>query len=96
MTVSHKTTDPRKWYGLTSGGHYATISASLASGRNRRQLEKIIELSLLHSSQSVLVEFSDILLATFVPILENLQKMQRPVASLSKVGLFLTRPLNTL
>jgi len=77
FTVSHKTTDPRERHGLTSGGYYATISASPASGRNQRHLETLIELSLLQGTQNILVEFPGVLLATFFPILENLQQMQR-------------------
>ncbi|MCJ1246494.1 hypothetical protein MMC30_003702 [Trapelia coarctata] len=71
------TTDPRERYGLASGGHLATISANLASGRGQRQLDSLIELSLHQNAQIVLVEFPGVLPATFVPILESLQQMQK-------------------
>jgi hypothetical protein len=77
LVVSQKATDPKEQYSLVSGSHVVTISANLASGRNHRQLESLIEFSLLQGGQNVFVEFPGVLPATFVPILESLQQMQK-------------------
>jgi hypothetical protein len=39
-------------------------------------MESVIESS-SHNTRGALIEFADVLLATFVPILENLQNMQQ-------------------
>jgi len=75
FTVSEKVTDPRKDHGLTSDKHQATITAKLAT-RNQRDLEVLTHLS-CQNTQGLLVEFPGVLLATFLPILENIQDMQR-------------------
>ena len=75
LLVSEKITDPNKDHGLSKSKYEATITAKLAS-KNQRDLELLTRLS-CHSASGLLVEFPGILLATFVPILENLQDMQR-------------------
>jgi hypothetical protein len=77
FTVSQKTTDPKERYGLVSDGYHGTITAKLAPARDQRQVELLIKLSLHRHSNNLLVEFPGVLLATFVPTLENLQQMQK-------------------
>ena len=77
FTVSQKATDPKEQYGLVSDGYHATITAKLASGRDQRQVESLIKLSLHRHTENFLVEFPGVLLATFFPTLENLQQMQK-------------------
>ena len=77
FTVSRKATDPKEQYGLASDNYHATITAKLASGRDPRQVESLIKLSLNRHTKNLLVEFPGVLLATFVPTLENLQQMQK-------------------
>ena len=75
FTVSQKCTDANKDFGLTSNDRLATITAKLAA-RNQSDLEKLIQLS-TSRTMGILVEFPGALPATFVPILENIQHMQR-------------------
>lgn len=75
FTVSQKNTDGNKDFGLSSNPHQATITAKLAS-RDQSDLEKLIRLSSLNI-RGILVEFPGALPATFVPILESIQNMQR-------------------
>jgi len=75
LTVSEKCTDPKASYSLSSHDHIATIVTKLAT-RNQGDLELLIQLS-CQNTRGVLIEFPGILLATFLPILENLQNMHR-------------------
>ena len=75
LTVSEKCTDPRREHSLSSSDHLSTIVTKLTVG-NQRDLELMIHLS-CQKTDGVLVEFPGVLLATFIPILENLQNMQR-------------------
>ena len=75
LTVSQKCTDASKDFGLSSRTHLATITAKLAT-QNQSELEKLIRLS-SSKTQGILIEFPGVLLATFVPILESIQSMQR-------------------
>ncbi|KAL9582685.1 MAG: hypothetical protein Q9212_003149, partial [Teloschistes hypoglaucus] len=75
LTVTEKCTERTKPVSLSSNTSQATITAKLATGRES-DLEKLMGLS-GHGRFGLLVEFPDVLLATFVPILENLQNMQR-------------------
>lgn len=75
LTVTEKCTDRTKPVSLSSNTGQATITAKLATGRES-DLEKLMGLN-GHGRFGLLVEFPDVLLATFVPILENLQNMQR-------------------
>lgn len=75
FTVSEKITDPSKDHGLTSDTRQATITAKLSS-TNQRDLEMLTNLS-CQSTLGLLIEFPGVLLDTFVPVLENLQSMQR-------------------
>jgi hypothetical protein len=75
FTVSEKCIDPTKEFGLSYDKHQATIKARLAT-RRQKDLELMTRLS-CKNRRGLLVEFPDVLLATFVPILENLQYMQR-------------------
>ena len=75
FTVSEKCIDTRNDHGLTSDQNQATITAKLAT-HLETDLEMMTRLS-CQKQRGLLVEFPGVLLATFVPILENLQNMQR-------------------
>ena len=75
LTVSQKCTDASKNFGLSSKTQLATITAKLAT-RKQSDLEKLIRLS-SSKTHGILIEFPGVLLATFVPILESIQNMQR-------------------
>ncbi|KAM3067153.1 hypothetical protein ACMFMG_011707 [Clarireedia jacksonii] len=73
--VNEKCTDPKAPYSLSSHDHMSTVVTKLAS-RNQGDLELLIQLS-CQDTQEALIEFPGVLLATFLPILENLQNMHR-------------------
>lgn len=75
LTVSDKCTDPKASHSLSSHDHISTIVTKLAT-RNQSDLENLIQLS-CQGTRGALIEFPGILLATFLPILENLQNMHR-------------------
>lgn len=75
LTVSEKCTDPKASYSLSSHDHISTIVTKLAT-RNQSDLENLIQLS-CQGTRGALIEFPKIILATFLPILENLQNMHR-------------------
>lgn len=75
FTVSEKCIDIKKDTSLSSNNHQATITVKLAT-RLERDLGVMIRLS-CQKNCGLLVEFPGIKLATFVPILENIQNMQR-------------------
>jgi hypothetical protein len=75
LVVSEKCTDARKDYSLSSENYKATIVAKLATPQ-QRDLELLTRLSCQNVS-GILLELPGVVLATFVPILENLQDMQR-------------------
>ena len=75
LTVSEKITDTNKDPSLTSDNHQATITAKLAT-RLERDLEVLTRLS-CEKRRGLLIEFPGVLLATFVPILENIQSIQQ-------------------
>ena len=75
FTVSAKCIDTRKDNGLTHNRHQATIKAKLAT-QSQNDFEEMTRFSCQYKS-GLLVEFPGVLLATFVPILENIQKMHR-------------------
>jgi hypothetical protein len=62
-------------YNLSSDNHQSTISAKLATW-NQNNMESLLQLS-CQNIRGVLIEFPRVLLATFTPILENLQNMQQ-------------------
>lgn len=75
FTVSEKCTDLKKDYSLGSENHQATILTKLAT-QNQLDLELMTRLS-YQNTRGVLLELPGVVLATFIPILENLQSMQR-------------------
>ncbi|KAJ4399128.1 hypothetical protein N0V91_009660 [Didymella pomorum] len=75
FTVTQKRTNPAQDYGLADRDFMATITAKLTT-QNHAALETLINAS-CGSVQGMLLEFPNVLPATFVPILENLQSMQR-------------------
>ena len=78
FTVSQKITDVKDAHGLASGD-YATITAKLASAGNEDHMRQLILQSLAQKriQTNLIVEFPGVLLATFVPVLENIQQMQK-------------------
>lgn len=81
FTVSHKITNAKDPYGLASeeSGDYATITAKLISYGDMVPLKQLLVLSLAQkkSQTNLIIEFPGVLLATFMPILENIQQMQK-------------------
>ena len=75
FTVSEKCTDLKKDYSLGSENHQATILTKLAT-QNQFDLELMTRLS-CQNTRGVLLELPGVVLATFIPILENLQSMQQ-------------------
>ncbi len=75
FTIREKFTETKRDDGLSMDNHQGIIKAKLAT-RTQNDLELMIRMS-CQKSRGVLIEFPDVLLATFVPILENIQKMQR-------------------
>ncbi|EPE32162.1 P-loop containing nucleoside triphosphate hydrolase [Glarea lozoyensis ATCC 20868] len=75
LTVSKKCTNAKKDRSLTSDDWKSTIVTKLAT-RSQSDLETMIKFS-CQGTRGALIDFPGILLATFVPILENLQTMYR-------------------
>jgi hypothetical protein len=75
FTVSEKCTDVKKDYSLGSENYQATILTKLAT-QNQLDLELMTRLS-YQNTHGILIELPGVVLATFIPILENLQSMQR-------------------
>ena len=75
FTVSDKCTDTKKDFSLSSDAQQSTIAAKLATW-NQNDMELLIRLS-CQNTPGALIEFPGVLLATFIPILENLQNMQQ-------------------
>ncbi|KAF1993893.1 NFX1-type zinc finger-containing protein 1 [Amniculicola lignicola CBS 123094] len=75
FTVSERNTDTRKDRSLTKVDHQGTITVKLAS-HDQMDVESMVRLS-CQKARGALIEFPGVLPATFVPILENLQDMQR-------------------
>ncbi|KAF2632130.1 P-loop containing nucleoside triphosphate hydrolase protein [Macroventuria anomochaeta] len=75
FTVTQKSTNPAQEYGLAYRDFVATITTKLTT-QSHDTLETMIGAS-CSNVQGVLLEFPNILPATFVPILANLQEMQR-------------------
>jgi hypothetical protein len=73
FTVTQKSTNPAQEYGLADRDFMATITARLTT-QNHAALETLIDAS-CGDIRGVLLEFPNVLPATFVPILENLQGM---------------------
>lgn len=75
LTVSGKIVGPSERADPSSKYGETGVNAKLVT-RNQQDLERLVHLS-CQKSRGLLVEFPSVLLATFVPILENLQSMQR-------------------
>lgn len=74
LTVSEKTTDPRKEHGLTNDQEMACITAS--SVMQDRVTVKNLMQAHIGGARGLLLEFPKVIPATFSPILESLQQMQ--------------------
>lgn len=77
FSVSEKITDPNKPHGLASRGSRATITAKLASGYDETQWESLVKMSFPQDTRNFVIEFPGIIPATFIPVLENIQQMQK-------------------
>lgn len=75
FTVSERNTDTRNERSLSHSNHQGTITVKLVS-HDQMSVESMVRLS-CQKTRGVLIEFPGVLPATFVPILENLQDMQR-------------------
>jgi AAA domain/Zinc finger C-x8-C-x5-C-x3-H type (and similar) len=74
FTVTEKNTQPKAEFGLVSE-NLPAISAKLSSGITTRQLRSLI--INFKKTNGLLVEVPGIIPATFMPVLENLQRMQK-------------------
>ncbi|KAI9804272.1 MAG: hypothetical protein M1833_007079 [Piccolia ochrophora] len=78
FNVSKGGREPQNQNSLHSNEFYAQATARLAREDDQSELEKLIGIKTQESDhKNILVEFPGILMATFVPILENLQSMQK-------------------
>jgi hypothetical protein len=75
FTVSQKCTDSKEEFSLTSHNHQATIVTKLAT-QKQSDLELLTQLH-AQAIRGILIELPGVLLATFTPILENIQNMAR-------------------
>lgn len=75
FTVAERNTDPRNDESLTHNDKTANVTIKLAT-QDQSAVEALLELS-REKIRGVLLEFPHVLPATFVPVLENLQNMQR-------------------
>ncbi|KAH9881756.1 hypothetical protein J1614_000927 [Plenodomus biglobosus] len=74
FTVAERNTDTRKENNLTHSDRVATITIKLTN-QARAAVEALLDLSRRRIC-GVLLEFPNVLPATFVPVLDNLQRMQ--------------------
>lgn len=78
LTVSEKKTDPKVHQSLVSDPRNAGITAKLANGEDPDQIELLMKLSMRPLSlRKYLIEFPQVLLDTFLPVLGNLQRMHK-------------------
>ncbi|XPS74887.1 hypothetical protein M3J09_006999 [Ascochyta lentis] len=75
LTVTQKSTNLEQEYSLVDRNYVAIITAKLTT-QDHASLNTLIGAS-CGNMQGVLLEFPNVIPATFVPILENLQDMQR-------------------
>lgn len=75
LSVSDKITNPGTEFGLTDHSHLACITVSLVN-HDLPPFRTLMEAN-LSQARGILIEFPNVMPATFVPILENLQAMQR-------------------
>ncbi|KAF9729289.1 hypothetical protein PMIN01_12979 [Paraphaeosphaeria minitans] len=75
LTVTLRVTDDRKEHTLTSNKGQATFTAKLAR-HNQDDVETLVRFS-CDKTKGVLIEFPGVLPATFMPVLTNLQEMNR-------------------
>ncbi|KAF1984925.1 NFX1-type zinc finger-containing protein 1 [Aulographum hederae CBS 113979] len=75
FTVAERNTDARDAHSLTNSPKTATITVKLTT-QDQPVVETLLDIS-RRRAPGVLLEFPHVLPATFVPVLENLQNMQR-------------------
>ncbi|RYP08153.1 hypothetical protein DL764_002060 [Monosporascus ibericus] len=75
FTVAERSTETRNDDNLTHNDNMATVTIKLAT-QDQPAVEALLDLS-CQKIRGVLLEFPHVLPATFVPVLENLQNMQR-------------------
>lgn len=71
LTVTDKDAEDKIGYNLSSNGRQATIKAKLAGANQHQDVESLIALS-CQRTKGLLIELPGVMLATFVPILENI------------------------
>ncbi|KAI9656429.1 MAG: hypothetical protein M1829_000420 [Trizodia sp. TS-e1964] len=75
FTVAERSTDTKNEGSLTHNSSTATITIKLAF-QDQPSVEALLGLS-ISKTRGTLIEFPNVVPATFVPVLENLQNMQR-------------------
>lgn len=64
--------------GIGSDNHHIIVTARVAEDESHKRIDHLLQLTWQQKGvRSILVEFPGVLLPTFVPILKNLQQMQR-------------------
>jgi hypothetical protein len=64
--------------GISSDNQHVTVTARVAEEESQKRVDHLLQLSWQQKGvRSILVEFPGVLLPTFIPILKNLQQMQR-------------------
>lgn len=78
LTVSERKIDPKVHQSLVSDPRIAGITAKLANWEDPDQIELLMKLSMRPLSPRIyLIEFPQVLLDTFLPIMGNLQRMYK-------------------
>ncbi|KAK2766019.1 hypothetical protein FQN54_007534 [Arachnomyces sp. PD_36] len=78
LTVSERNVDQKVHHSLTSDPRHAGITVKLADGEDQDQVELLAKFYMqFKSPEGCLIEFPRVLLGTFLPVLENLQRMHR-------------------
>jgi hypothetical protein len=75
FTVTERIIDTEEEHGLTHNDRIATVTIKLTT-QDQPAVEALLGLS-CNKTRGILLEFPNVLPATFVPVLDNLQRMQR-------------------
>lgn len=76
LEVTARETNPEKWPSLSEDENWAYITATMIAPTDST-VSTLLELSLSHTNEIMMLEFSSIMLDAFLPILQNLQTMQK-------------------
>jgi hypothetical protein len=64
--------------GISSDHQHTTVMARIAEEESQKRVDHLLQLTWQRKGvRSILVEFPEVLLPTFIPVLKNLQQMQR-------------------